>query len=172
MLKILGTIAIIVFLGVPALAMIAGQLNLLSGRRPADTGVREGKLRPPVSDTWNSVSSQAALHPHTDYHVIAPLKFTGDAKAAFARLAAVVRAMDGATVVEETPDYLHAEYRTRMLRFVDDVEFLLDAPAGVIHMRSASRLGRKDFGANRARLEAVRARFDAASPAAQLGQAR
>lgn len=165
MLKNLGAIAIVVFLGIPVLAMIAGQLNFLSGRRPTDIGVREGKLKPPVKETWNSVSSQAALHPHTEYHAIAPLKFSGDGRAAFARLADVVRGMEGATVVEEKPDYLYAEYRTRLLRFVDDVEFFLDEPAGVIHMRSASRLGRKDFGVNRARLEAVRARFDAVSAA-------
>jgi uncharacterized protein (DUF1499 family) len=71
--------------------------------------------------------------------------------------------MPGATVVTSQPGYLYAEFSTPVLKFVDDVEFLLDQPAGVIQMRSASRLGRKDFGANRKRLEAIRQRFDASS---------
>ena len=39
------------------------------------------------------------------------------------------------------------------MRFVDDVEFFYDDKAGLIHVRSASRLGRRDFGVNRARVE-------------------
>ncbi len=62
--------------------------------------------------------------------------------------------MPGASVIEEKPGYLYAEFRTRLLRFVDDVEFLLGE--GVIHVRSASRLGRRDFGVNRKRIESLR----------------
>ena len=164
MLKNLGVIATVFVVGLPAIVLVAGQMNLLAGRRPDDLGVRDGLLKPPVARSWNSVSSQAGRHEHTDYHLIAPLRYSGDANAAFARLEHVVAAMPGATVVERQPGYLYAQFQTRMLKFVDDVEFLLDAPAGVIHMRSASRLGRKDFGANRQRLEAVRQRFEAAAP--------
>jgi uncharacterized protein (DUF1499 family) len=159
MLKILGTIAAIVLVGLPAALLVAGQLNLLNGRRPADLGVTDGKLKPPRADAWNTVSSQAALHPHTDYHAIAPLTYQGDGKAAFARLASIVRSEKDVNIVTAEPGYLHAEFRTRWLRFIDDVEFMLDEPAGVIHMRSASRLGRKDFGVNRLRLEGLRAKF-------------
>jgi len=42
--------------------------------------------------------------------------------------------------------------------FVDDVEFFFPDTA-VIHMRSASRVGYSDFGANRKRLEKIRQRF-------------
>jgi uncharacterized protein (DUF1499 family) len=159
MLKILGTIAVIVLVGLPAALLIAGQLNLLNGRRPADLGVTDGKLKPPRADVWNTVSSQAALHPHTDYHAIAPLTYQGDGKVAFARLTSIVRSEKDVNIVTAEPGYLHAEFRTRWLRFIDDVEFMLDEPAGVIHMRSASRLGRKDFGVNRLRLEGLRAKF-------------
>jgi uncharacterized protein (DUF1499 family) len=51
---------------------------------------------------------------------------------------------------------------TRWLKFVDDTEFWLSPAESVIHVRSASRVGRKDFGVNRARVEAIRARFEAA----------
>ena len=166
MLKTLGVIAAVIVVGLPAAALVAGQMNLLSGRRPQDLGAHDGLLKPPVAGSWNSVSSQAARHPHTDYHEIAPLRYQGDGNAAFGRLAAIVAAIPGATVISSQPAYLYAEFQTPMLKFVDDVEFLLDQPAGVIQMRSASRLGRKDFGANRKRLEAIRQRFDAqTSPA-------
>ena len=62
--------------------------------------------------------------------------------------------MQGATVIEEKPDYLYAEFRSRLLGFVDDVELLRQG--GVLHVRSASRLGRRDFGVNRKRVEALR----------------
>jgi uncharacterized protein (DUF1499 family) len=163
MLKTLGVIAAVIVVGLPAAALVAGQMNLLAGRRPQDLGAHDGLLKPPAATSWNSVSSQAARHPHTDYHEIAPLRYQGDGQAAFARLAGVVAAMPGATVVTSQNGYLYAEFSTPVLKFVDDVEFLLDQPAGAIQMRSASRLGRKDFGANRKRLEAIRQRFDASS---------
>ena len=160
MLKTLGTIAIIVLIALPVAVLIAGQLNLLSGQRPANLGVRDGKLKPPRATAWNTVSSQAALHAHTEYHAIAPLAYQGDGKAAFAKLTSIVRAGNDAKVITAEPGYLYAEFQTKWLKFTDDVEFLLDEPAGVIHMRSASRLGRKDFGVNRARLESIRAKFN------------
>ena len=55
------------------------------------------------------------------------------------------------------PGYLYAEFRSKLMGFVDDVEFLADPAAGVVHVRSASRLGRRDFGVNRSRIEALRA---------------
>lgn len=159
-MKPLPAFFLAVVIGLPVLLLIAGRLDLLAGRRPDDLGVHDGLLKPPAAQSWNSVSSQAALHPHTDYHAIAPLAYRGDGKAAFARLVEVVRGMPGATIVEATPTYLYAEFRTPWLHFVDDTEFLLDERDHVIHMRSASRLGRKDFGVNRRRLEAVRSRFE------------
>ncbi len=160
MLKNLGVFATVIIVGLPAAALLAGQMNMLSGRRPQDLGARDGLLKPPVATSWNSVSSQAARHPHTDYHEIAPLRYQGDGNAAFARLAGIIAAMPGAAVVTSQPGYLYAEFQTPALKFVDDVEFLLEQPAGVIQMRSASRLGSKDFGANRKRLEAIRQRFE------------
>jgi uncharacterized protein (DUF1499 family) len=62
------------------------------------------------------------------------------------------------TIVTETPQYLHVEFRTRLLRFVDDVEFFFDGTA--VQVRSSSRLGRSDFGVNRRRVEALRARVE------------
>lgn len=143
------------------LPVLAGQLGLLSGKPPSNLGLRDGKLKPP-SRTPNSVSSQADLwpdHPQREYARIAPLAFSGEAAAAMARLRGVVEALPGARVVEARDDYLYATFTTRLMKYTDDVEFTPDRAAGVIHVRSASRLGRKDFGVNRARIEAIRARL-------------
>ncbi|RPH44275.1 MAG: DUF1499 domain-containing protein [Burkholderiales bacterium] len=127
--------------------------GLLSGTRPAQRGPVDGRLRPVREDLSNAVSSVAT----TEYHRIAPIAASPDPAAAFARLRAVVAAMPGAAIVDERPGYLYAEFTTHWLRFVDDVEFLVDEQAAVIHVRSASRLGRRDFGVNRERIEAIRA---------------
>ena len=67
-----------------------------------------------------------------------------------------VESMERSTVIKAERDYLYAEYRTRLLRYVDDVELYYDEKQGVVHVRSASRLGRRDFGVNRKRIEALR----------------
>jgi uncharacterized protein (DUF1499 family) len=160
MTRTLRIIGFLIFIVLPLLTLAVGQLGLLGGRRPTDLGLHDGLLKPPVADRWNSISSQAALHPHTDYHLIAPLRYRGDGLAAFHRLTAIVRDLPGATIIKAEPGYLYAECQTRLMKFTDDVEFALDEQAGVIQMRSASRLGRRDFGTNRKRLEAIRAAFN------------
>jgi uncharacterized protein (DUF1499 family) len=140
--------------------LAAGRLGALSGTPPDDLGVREGRLKPP-SPTPNSVSSQAALDAASmpSSARINPLPLRGDATASMARLRAALEATEGVRIVQATPTYLRAEARTRWLGFVDDLEFLVDPIDGVIQLRSAARLGRHDFGTNRARIEAIRERY-------------
>lgn len=144
-----------------ALAVLAGQMGLLRGKPPTQLGVTDGRLKRP-SLTPNSVSSQAGLHPEhamRDSARVAPLPAGGAASASIARLRAVVEQMAGATVVEQRDDYLYAQFETRLMRFVDDAEFWYDPAAQAIQVRSASRVGRKDFGVNRDRVEAIRAKL-------------
>ena len=139
--------------------IVAGQLGFLRGAAPADLGLTEGKLKRP-SKTQNSVSSQADLwpgHPMASYAQIAALKTTGDGSADMAKLATVLKAMPRTVIVKQDANYIYAQSTTALLNFTDDVEFALDAAAGVIHVRSASRLGALDFGVNRARVESIRA---------------
>ncbi len=84
---------------------------------------------------------------------------------AVAILSRVIAATPRATVTETRPDYLRAEFRSRVFRFVDDVEFLVDEHSRVIHVRSASRVGYSDLGVNRKRIESLRAAYSAASAA-------
>ena len=160
-MKILKFTLFILFIILPIVLILVGQLGLLSGNRPTDLGLKDGLLKAPIKDYWNVISSHADKQAHTDYHVIAPIKYSGSGKDAFAKLETIVRAMDGATIVTKQDNYLYAEFQTKVLKFIDDVEFVLDEPASVIHVRSASRLGRKDLGANRNRLEAIRSKFNA-----------
>jgi uncharacterized protein (DUF1499 family) len=90
-------------------------------------------------------------------HHVAPIAFAGEAARAWAALEAAIAAMPRATVVTRSPGYLHVEFASRGLGFVDDAEFALDAPARVIHVKSAARLGIRDFSVNRERVEALRA---------------
>ncbi len=153
----IGLVAVVL----PTLLFIVGQFGLLSGKPPLDLGVHDGRLKPP-SYNPNSVSSQATLypeHPQRGYANIAPLAISGDDHAAFQRLAQLVRNMPGTTIITETQDYLYARCQTPTLKFTDDVEFWLSPSDHVIHVRSASRLGRKDFAANRTRVESIRAQF-------------
>ncbi|HMM76064.1 MAG TPA: DUF1499 domain-containing protein [Gammaproteobacteria bacterium] len=143
--------------------IVAGRLGRFAGSRPPDLGVRDGKLKPP-SPMRNSVSSQADYWrdvPQRRYAKIDPLRYDGDPAAAMPRLLAVLQKFEGATIVEARADYAYAQFTTRWLRFVDDVEFLLSPGEGVIHVRSASRLRHKDLGRNRRRVEAIRGEFDA-----------
>jgi uncharacterized protein (DUF1499 family) len=159
-MKTLGWIALFV-LAIAIALVLAGQLGLLRGQAPGDLGVHNGRLKPP-STTPNSVSSQADLypdHPQREYARIAALPFTGASEQAMDKLAGILKATEGCVLVHQQPDYLYAQCSTALLRFTDDVEFWLDHAAGAIQLRSASRLGRGDLGANRTRMEKTRAQF-------------
>lgn len=146
-----------------AAAVLAGQLGMLQGKPPSDLGVREGKLKAPAK-TPNSVTSQAALypdHPRRDFAQIAPLALKGDGAATMARVKTIVEGMRGARVIKTEPGYLYAQFTTPLMKFVDDTEFWFDAAAGVVQVRSASRIGQGDQGLNRARIESIRAQLAA-----------
>jgi len=122
---------------------------MFSWKRPANLGVKEGRLAP-CKRTPNCVSSQA--DPADRVHYIAPIAFRG----AMTDLRRAVESTERATVINVERDYLYAEYRTKLLRYVDDLELYYDQRQGAVHVRSASRLGRRDFGVNRKRVEALR----------------
>ncbi len=143
------------------LLLVVGQLGLLAGATPKRLGVTNGRLKPP-SNTPNSVSSQTGLYPEHaqfSYAAMQPIAVQGDGAVTMRKIAALLRGMPRTRVVTDEPGYLYAQCSTPVLRFTDDVEFWLDAPAGQIHFRSASRLGRKDFSVNRARIETILAQL-------------
>ena len=152
-------------LGVVALVLLleyslGGKMGIFSGSKPINLGFSNQQFALP---SWkpNTVLSTVAA---SDTHYIAPIAFKGDADAAWARMQAVVKASPTATVqaAETKGSYLYAQFKSAGLGFIDDVELAIDRNANVIHVKSASRLGVRDFGVNRARVEALRAAFASA----------
>ncbi len=98
-------------------------------------------------------------------HAIPPLVYAGTVDEAREALLGILKAAPRVTLVASEPDYLHAELRSRVFGFVDDVECFFPPGQQVIHVRSASRTGYYDFGVNRKRIEAIRRQLQAALPA-------
>lgn len=99
----------------------------------------------------NCVSSQA-----TDNHHIEPFKVTGDARLAFEKLRKLLAERTDTKLISSDDTTIRVEFRTPLLGFVDDGLFVLDSADGLIHIRSAARLGYWDLGKNRSRMEEIR----------------
>lgn len=92
-----------------------------------------------------------------DSHFIEPIPITEAPEEVWKRLHEVVMAMPRVTLEVDDPDYRHYIFTTAVMRFRDDVQFRIDRERGVLHFRSASRVGHSDLGVNRRRMEAIRA---------------
>ncbi|WP_341528912.1 DUF1499 domain-containing protein [Nostoc sp. UHCC 0302] len=114
-------------------------------------GVDSGHLSScPASD--NCVVSQNA----DPKHAIDPITYHLDRNQVRETLLKVLTVVPRTEVVEQTDNYIHALSKSRIFKFVDDVEFYFPPNESVIHLRSASRVGDSDFGVNRRRVEQIR----------------
>jgi uncharacterized protein (DUF1499 family) len=127
-----------------------------SGTRPKNLGVSEGRFNACPS-TPNCVSSYADKS--DEAHYIAPIEFDTSIGNARQRLLDVLRDFPRAEIIIAEKFYIYAEFSTLVFRFVDDVEFYIDGDENVIHVRSASRLGKSDLGVNRKRIDKIRKMF-------------
>ena len=93
-------------------------------------------------------------------HSIAPYRYAKKKADALTLLKTVMAGLPRTKLVQEDDGYLHYEFTSLLLRFVDDVEFLFDDETKTIHFRSASRTGYGDFGVNRRRMEDIRSRIE------------
>jgi uncharacterized protein (DUF1499 family) len=123
---------------------------------PNNLGVENGRLSP-CPDSPNCVSTQAT----GELHGIEPIVYDGETAVAQSKILAILEADPSITLISQTPTYIHAEARSSLWRFIDDVEFFFDEADSLIHFRSASRLGYGDAGVNRQRMEALRLDFAA-----------
>lgn len=137
-----------------AVVALVAALFSCAGRRPEGLGVHEGRLAP-CPGSPNCVSSDAAAAPHR----VEPLWLAADAGEAWRAVRAVVGALPRVSIAREHEGYLHAECRSALWGFVDDLELHLRPEADHIAVRSASRLGYSDLGVNRRRVEAIRSRL-------------
>jgi len=125
----------------------AGHAQESRSKTPADLA--------PCPDSPNCVSTKSK----DASHMMPPLPYLASGGESMDRLIAIVREMKRATIVSATPSYLHVEFRSALFRFVDDVEFVLEDSARLIHFRSASRTGYYDFGVNRKRMKEISDRY-------------
>ena len=112
----------------------------------------------PCPDSPNCVSSDAS----DELHAIEPLPLAESEQQTVEMLTLTVSQLPGSRSVLTRDNYLHFEFRSPWLGFVDDVEFLIDPESDLVHVRSASRVGRSDLGINRQRIEAIRRRYELA----------
>jgi uncharacterized protein (DUF1499 family) len=138
------------------ITLLLGLVSAAAVAGPSADFIATGQLAPCPSSP-NCVSSLAT----DDGHRIAPLAIPGDASAQMDALLAVVRNLPRTEIKAQTDGYLWVVFTSRLLRFRDDVEFLL-GPGDAVQVRSASRLGYSDLGVNRARVEMIRAKLTAA----------
>ena len=132
--------------------MVLMAIFSFSGTRPDDLGYKAGKFKP-CPKSPNCVCSQA----DDDDHKIAPIAFDGTAAEGMQKLKALLGKDDTVKIVEGDENYLYAEFTSGFFGFVDDVEFAVGSK--LIQVRSASRIGYGDMGANRKRIEEIRRQF-------------
>jgi uncharacterized protein (DUF1499 family) len=146
---------ILLALGLTALLYFYGRSGL-SRLRPPKLGLdAEGRLQPCPS-RLNCVSSQAPDREHQTR----PFPYGGTRQETQARLRGLLDATPRLAWVKEEDRYWHLTATSRLFRYVDDLEFLFDDEAGLVHVRSASRVGRSDLGVNRARVRTLREAFE------------
>jgi uncharacterized protein (DUF1499 family) len=138
---------------------LAGFMVFSTGCKSPNIGLDNNALKP-CPDSPNCVSSMA----EDPSHHVDPFQYNGTAEDAKKnvkkKLISIIESTKRARVVTSKENYIHAEFTSLIFRFVDDVEFYFDDQAPVIHVRSASRVGYSDFGANRKRIEEIRQEFN------------
>lgn len=130
-------------------------VSACTGDVPSDLGQFS-----PCPDSPNCVFTKAK----DETHAIAPILYIEDREAAKKRLIKIIHSLPRSRVIMDKGDFIHVEFTSRLLRFVDDVEFYLAVEEGMIHFRSASRVGHSDLGVNRKRMEDIRLRFASSEP--------
>ena len=141
------TITVIVVL---ILAYLAYQGHV--SKSGAAAGLVDGRLTP-CPGKPNCVCSEYPQH--TD-HAIEPIAMQGASATAMLQPLKDIIEAQGGVIVATGDGYIAATFTSRLFGFVDDLEIRLDPEARLIHLRSASRVGTSDFGANSKRVEAIR----------------
>jgi uncharacterized protein (DUF1499 family) len=106
----------------------------------------------PCPDSPNCVSSQST----DESHFIEPLHYSGSPEDARQKLIEILESIKRVRLAKVETDFIHAEFRSSVFRFIDDVKFWFPPDKTIIHVTSASRTGYYDFGANRRRVERLR----------------
>ena len=144
----LASLAFVALGAWPLLRWMVGRASPM----PAMLGVQADGRLAPCPNSPNCASTFATEKPHT----MPAIPYTGTSTAAQARLLAVLASLDDdVTIITNRTGYIHAEFRTPSMAFVDDVEFLIDEQWAGIQFRSAARLGYGDMGVNYQRMKRI-----------------
>jgi uncharacterized protein (DUF1499 family) len=139
------------------LAVFAGSLLLAAGcasTNEVKTGVQDGKLLPCPKGP-KCVSSQST----DERHRMEPIPYTGELDGAREIILNIVEGMERYEVITIEQNYLYVQFRSKVVGYIDDVEFYIDEEQGVIHFRSSARFGYYDWKVNRKRMEYIRDEF-------------
>lgn len=117
-------------------------------------GTREERLAP-CPGSSNCVSTQS----EDPKRAMPPLPYIGSRQESMDRLLGILKEMQRTKIVVVRSTYVHAEFRSWIFGFVDDVEFSFDDSVRLVHFRSASRSGYYDFGVNRNRMKQISDRY-------------
>jgi len=117
-------------------------------------GIVDGKFYP-CPKTPNCVSTQSS----DEIHKIKPIAYANSKEEVMQKIIKIVQSMKRTSIDTKKDNYIHATFKSRIFRFVDDVEFYFDDKEKLIHFKSASRVGKNDLGVNRKRMEEIRKRL-------------
>lgn len=148
---ILAVVAVLILL-------LLGRFIMMShGASPPDHLNHAAARLEPCPDKPNCVSSRAKRKSQR----VEPLVVPGPPAAALEHVTRAIEAMERSRIVTAGDGYVHAEFKSRLFRFVDDLELVYDEKLPGFQVRSASRSGHSDLGVNRKRVEALRNRLAA-----------
>ncbi len=137
-----------------SLAVAGGSMFHFAGDRPTNIGIVSNHLQS-CPESPNCVSSQSL----DEEHHIEPIELRGNSRRAMQALKHAIDDSERAEVLKSEDNYLYAEFTSKLMGFVDDVEFFINEDERTIEVRSASRMGESDLGVNRKRVEALRQQY-------------
>jgi uncharacterized protein (DUF1499 family) len=148
------SIIVIIIVWVLLRVILPNQTTFFAGQQPKNIGIISEQLAP-CPNTPNCVSSFS----QDLSHKIAPMPYNFTKKEALTKLETIINSQKRAKIIIQTDNYIYAQFTSFLMGYVDDVEFLLDDSKKIINVRSASRLGESDLGANRDRIEKISKEF-------------
>ena len=147
-IKVLSLLVLVIILAV--LLRIA-VVQFSTDKIPESVSTNNGKL----ADCPNTPNCQASVATR-ESQLVAPFRFSSEPDQVIDVLANIIRELPRYTIVTQQADYLHATFKTALMGYTDDIEFRLNDQKTWLDVRSASRLGKSDFGANRKRITFLR----------------
>lgn len=145
---------IIIILIIGALLLVLFYFSFLAykSHKGAAPGLTNNQLSP-CPDTPNCLNSE---YPNDTAHFIDAMTFKNESRTEISQQIQHVIKNTGGTITQVTNNYIAAEFSTQLFRYVDDFEIRIDNEANLIHFRSASRVGKSDFGTNLKRIEMIK----------------